>query len=103
MPLEITLRQSLTVAVTATSAASPQLVLAARVAGDNRSYLKFFDLDGTNTIMIAPQIGGTVPATGYMSIAASSEFWDNAGAIPGNAFWAYLSGGTSANLTVWEG
>ena len=103
MPLEITLRQSLTVAVTATSAASPQLVLAARAAGDNRGYLKFFDLDGTNTIMIAPQIGGTVPVTGYMSIAASSEFWDNAGAIPGNAFWAYLSGGTSANLTVWEG
>ncbi len=102
MPLEISLRNAQTLSITVT----PQQILAARLAGDNRAYLSVFNKDAANTVMIAADAEYNSPsfstASGGRPVYPQSEAWEQPGAVPGNAYWAWTLSGT-ALLNVQEG
>ncbi len=102
MPLEIVLRTAETLTITAT----PQQILASREAGDNRAYLSFFNKDAANTVMVASDTEYDSPAfstaSGGRPVYPQSEAWEQPGAVPGNAYWAWTLSGT-ALLNIQEG
>jgi hypothetical protein len=82
------------------------LEIASREAGDNRAYLSFFNKDAANTVMVASDTEYDSPAfstaSGGRPVYPQSEAWEQPGAVPGNAYWAWTLSGT-ALLNIQEG
>jgi hypothetical protein len=94
--LEINLRATGVANVTAT----PMQVLPSRTAGDNRSLLELFNKSAATTVMCAYDVeynaSGFSTATSGWPVQPLSEYWEQPGATPGNALYAWTVTGTAA-------